>query len=192
MSIVETILDMPAKYSGQILGNFDENVKKIERSFKVSIVLRDEGLKVIGAKPNVERAAKVIENLKELAVRGSDITEQNVDYALSLAFEEKEDAILEIDTDIICRTITGKPIKPKTLGQKKYVDEIRDKMIVFGMGPAGTGKTYLAMAMAIQAFKNNEVGRIILTRPAIEAGEKLGFPSRRFAEQGRPISKTVI
>ena len=117
----------------------------------------------------------MLNNLIELARRGNQITEQNVDYALSLAFEEKEDAILEIDTDIICRTITGKPIKPKTLGQKTYVDEIRDKMIVFGLGPAGTGKTYLAMAMAITAFKNNEVGRIILTRPAIEAGEKLGF-----------------
>ena len=111
----------------------------------------------------------------ELAKRGNDITEQNVDYALSLVFEEKEEAILEIDSDVICRTITGKPIKPKTLGQKEYIDLIRNKMIVFGLGPAGTGKTYLAMAMAITAFKNNEVGRIILTRPAIEAGEKLGF-----------------
>lgn len=117
----------------------------------------------------------MLNNLIELARRGNQITEQNVDYALSLAFEEKEDAILEIDTDIICRTITGKPIKPKTLGQKTYVDEIRDKMIVFGLGPAGTGKTYLAMAMAITAFKREEVSRIILTRPAIEAGEKLGF-----------------
>lgn len=101
--------------------------------------------------------------------------EQNVDYALSLAFSDQEDEILEIDKDIICRTINGKPVKPKTLGQKQYVDRIREKMIVFGVGPAGTGKTYLAMAMAIQAFKDGEVGRIILTRPAIEAGEKLGF-----------------
>lgn len=89
--------------------------------------------------------------------------------------EDSEDNVLEIDKDIICHTLQGKPIKPKTLGQKQYVDEIREKMIVFGLGPAGTGKTYLAMAMAITAFKNNEVGRIILTRPAIEAGEKLGF-----------------
>ena len=92
-----------------------------------------------------------------------------------LTFEEKENQILEIDKDLICRTVAGKPVKPKTVGQKQYVDAIREKMIVFGLGPAGTGKTYLAMAMAIQAFKNNEVGRIILTRPAIEAGEKLGF-----------------
>ena len=107
--------------------------------------------------------------------RGNTITEQNVDYAISLVFEDNEKGIVEIDKDIICHTLQGKPIKPKTLGQKKYVDAIRKQMIVFGLGPAGTGKTYLAMAMAITAFKNNEVGRIILTRPAIEAGEKLGF-----------------
>ena len=114
-------------------------------------------------------------NLIELSKRGNTITEQNVDYAISLSFTENDDKILEIDKDIICRTVTGKPVKPKTLGQKQYVDAIRKKMIVFGIGPAGTGKTYLAMAMAIQAFKNGEVGRIILTRPAIEAGERLGF-----------------
>ena len=111
----------------------------------------------------------------ELARRGNEITEQNVDYALSLCFEEKEAAIVELDDSIICRTVMGKPIKPKTLGQKSYVDLIRDKMIVFGIGPAGTGKTYLAMAMAITALRNNEVNKIILTRPAIEAGENLGF-----------------
>ena len=117
----------------------------------------------------------VFSNLIELSKRGNTITEQNVDYAISLAYEDKTEAILEIDSDLVIRTISGKPIKPKTLGQKYYVDQIREKMIVFGIGPAGTGKTYLAMAMAINAFKNNEVGRIILTRPAIEAGEKLGF-----------------
>lgn len=123
----------------------------------------------------IKRAKSVFNNLVELSKRGNAITEQNVDYALSLAFTESDDVILEIDKDIICRTVTGKPVKPKTMGQKQYVDTIRKKMIVFGIGPAGTGKTYLAMAMAIQAFKNGEVGRIILTRPAIEAGEKLGF-----------------
>lgn len=175
MSVKESLIELPAQYSSAVFGQLDEYAKKIERTLKVTIIARDSDVKVIGAEGAVKKAAGVLNNLIELARRGNQITEQNVDYALSLAFEEKEDAILEIDTDIICRTITGKPIKPKTLGQKTYVDEIRDKMIVFGLGPAGTGKTYLAMAMAITAFKNNEVGRIILTRPAIEAGEKLGF-----------------
>src|SRR5699024_8987191 len=98
-----------------------------------------------------------------------------VDYAISLVFEDQEEGIVAIDKDLICYTLQGKPIKPKTLGQKRYVDSIRDGMITFGLGPAGTGKTYLAMAMAITAFKRNEVGRIILTRPAIETGEKLGL-----------------
>ena len=107
--------------------------------------------------------------------RGNEIEEQSVDYAITMGLEDEEALISEIDRDFICHTINGKPIKPKTVGQKKYVDAIRDNMIVFGLGPAGTGKTYLAMAMAITAFKANEVSRIILTRPAIEAGEKLGF-----------------
>lgn len=175
MSVIETTLEIPVQYSTAVFGPFDQYVKKIEKTLKVTIVSRDSHIKVIGAKRDIDRCIKVLNNLLELAKRGNDITEQNVDYALSLIFEDKEDAILEIDSDVICRTITGKPIKPKTLGQKEYVDLIRNKMIVFGLGPAGTGKTYLAMAMAITAFKNNEVGRIILTRPAIEAGEKLGF-----------------
>ena len=110
-----------------------------------------------------------------MSKRGNTITEQNVDFALSLSYDNKESAIVDLDDNIICRTVMGKPVKPKTLGQKKYVDQIRERMIVFGIGPAGTGKTYLAMAMAITALKNNEVNKIILTRPAIEAGENLGF-----------------
>ena len=110
-----------------------------------------------------------------MSIRGNQITEQEVNYAVALSYEDKNDAMVEIDKDLICHTIFGKPVKPKTLGQKQYVDAIRNKMIVFGTGLAGTGKTYLAMAMAIDAFKKEEVGRIILTRPAIEAGEKLGF-----------------
>ncbi len=132
-------------------------------------------MKVLGEEKNVERAQQVLSQLTELSRRGNTIQEQNVDYALSLTMEDSAEDILTIDKDLICHTLQGKPIKPKTLGQKKYVDAIREKMITFGLGPAGTGKTYLAMAMAITAFKRNEVGRIILTRPAIEAGEKLGF-----------------
>ena len=123
----------------------------------------------------LDTAQEVFEQLYELAKRGNVISEQNVNYALALLQEHKGSEMVEMDKDVICHTIQGKPVKPKTLGQKDYVDNIRKKMIVFGMGPAGTGKTYLAMAMAITAFKNEEVGRIILTRPAIEAGEKLGF-----------------
>lgn len=175
MSIIETIVDLPAEYCAEVFGQFDEFAKKIERTLKVTIIDRNSQVKVIGPEHNVKNATGVLNSLCELAKRNGHITVQNVDYALSLAMENKEDAILEVDSDTICRTITGKPIKPKTIGQKEYIDSIRNKMIVFGIGPAGTGKTYLAMAMAINAFKSNEVGRIILTRPAIEAGEKLGF-----------------
>ena len=129
----------------------------------------------MGEASRVEKAKSVLNQLVELSKRGNVIQEQNVNYTLALAMEDSEDNVVEIDKDIICHTLQGKPIKPKTHGQKKYVDAIRSQMITFGLGPAGTGKTYLAMAMAITAFKNNEVGRIILTRPAIEAGEKLGF-----------------
>ena len=175
MSVIESVIDIPAEYMGNIFGSFDANIKKIEKTLKVTIVLRGDALKIIGGEAAVNSAASVFERLIELAKRGNIITEQTVDYTLSLSMEGKEDAITEIDKDVVARTATGKPIKPKTLGQKNYIDEIRKKMIVFGIGPAGTGKTYLAMAMAIQAFKNNEVNRIILTRPAVEAGEKLGF-----------------
>lgn len=175
MSVVESMIDIPAEYCSAVFGQFDIFAKKIERTLKVTIIARGSDVKVLGSSDGVRHAVKVLKNLLELAKRGNEIQEQNVDYALALCFEEKEDALLEIDSDLICRTISGKPIKPKTLGQKYYVEQIRDNMIVFGLGPAGTGKTYLAMAMAINAFKNNEVSRIILTRPAIEAGEKLGF-----------------
>ena len=175
MSVVEKIIDMPADVSTSVFGQRDEFAKKIEKTLKVSIIARNSDIKVIGDEKGVGHAVKVLNNLSELARRGNVIQEQNVDYALALTMEEKEDAMHAMDDETICKTISGKPIKPKTLGQKFYVDQIREKMIVFGLGPAGTGKTYLAMAMAINAFKNNDVNRIILTRPAIEAGEKLGF-----------------
>ena len=175
MSVIESIVDIPAEYEKKVFGQFDFNIKKIERTLHVTIISRDNELKIIGGEDATRRAKNVFHQLIELARRGNEITEQNVDYALSLCFEEKESALVELDDSIICRTVMGKPIKPKTLGQKSYVDLIRDKMIVFGIGPAGTGKTYLAMAMAITALRNNEVNKIILTSPAIEAGENLGF-----------------
>ena len=175
MGMTEAIIEIPAEHERNVFGQFDVYAKKIERSLHVTLIARDENVKIMGDAARVEKAKSVLLKLTELSKRGNTIQEQNVDYTLSLAMEGSEDSVLEIDKEIICHTIQGKPIKPKTLGQKKYVDAIRSKMVVFGLGPAGTGKTYLAMAMAITAFKNNEVGRIILTRPAIEAGEKLGF-----------------
>ena len=175
MGILETVIDIPAEHEKNVFGQFDIFAKKIERALHVTLIARNGKVKVLGEEKNVERAQQVLSQLTELSRRGNTIQEQNVDYALSLTMEDSAEDILTIDKDLICHTLQGKPIKPKTLGQKKYVDAIREKMITFGLGPAGTGKTYLAMAMAITAFKRNEVGRIILTRPAIEAGEKLGF-----------------
>lgn len=175
MGILETMIDIPAEHEKNVFGQFDIFAKKIERALHVTLIARNGKVKVLGEEKNVERAQQVLSQLTELSRRGNTIQEQNVDYALSLTMEDSAEDILTIDKDLICHTLQGKPIKPKTLGQKKYVDAIRKKMITFGLGPAGTGKTYLAMAMAITAFKRNEVGRIILTRPAIEAGEKLGF-----------------
>ena len=175
MSVIENIIDIPMQYSQEIFGQFDINIKKIEKTLHVTIISRGSELKIIGGESSVARAKSIIETLCTSAKNGNQINEQVVNYAISLAYQDKAETLTELDEDIICRTLTGKPIKPKTHGQKQYIDMIKNKMITFGIGPAGTGKTYLAMAMAITAFKNNEVGRIILTRPAIEAGENLGF-----------------
>lgn len=175
MAILETIIEIPAEHERNVFGQFDMFAKKIERSLHVTLIARDGKVKILGDARNVERAKNVLEQLTELSKRGNIIQEQTVDYTLALTMEDSTESVIEMDKELICHTLQGKPIKPKTLGQKKYVDAIGDKMITFGLGPAGTGKTYLAMAMAITAFKRNEVGRIILTRPAIEAGEKLGF-----------------
>ena len=175
MAIMETVLEIPAEHERNIFGSFDANIKKIERSLNVTMVARDGNIKLVGDASGVKQAESILTELLELSKRGNTITEQNVNYILSLAVEHREGEVVELDSDIVCRTIQGKPIKPKTSGQKNYIDLIRKKMIVFGIGPAGTGKTYLAMAMAIEAFKRDEVNKIILTRPAIEAGEKLGF-----------------
>ncbi len=175
MNIVETILNIPVEHIRNLFGQFDSHAKLIEKTMEVTLIARDNELKILGDVERVQKTKSILEELLKLSMRGNVITEQNVNYALALSMDDKVSTINEIDKDLICHTIQGKPIKPKTMGQKKYVDLIRKKMIVFGIGPAGTGKTYLAMAMGIQAFKNDEVNRIILTRPAIEAGEKLGF-----------------
>ena len=175
MSLAELIMEIPAEHEKNVFGQFDAYAKKLERTFHVTLIVRDGKTKIVGEQSEAEKVKRVLTQLGELSRRGNSITEQNVDYAISLVYEDQEEGIVEIDRELICHTLQGKPIKPKTLGQKRYVDAIREGMITFGLGPAGTGKTYLAMAMAITAFKSNEVSRIILTRPAIEAGEKLGF-----------------
>ena len=182
--ITELRLSLTAEDERSIFGDNDSYIKKIEKSLSVEIIDRNGELHIIGDREGVSSASQIIRDLVQLSRRGSSIEEQSIDYAISLKKdkesiplekEEEKNTLSYIDTDVICHTINGKPIKPKTLGQKRYIDAIRNKMIVFGLGPAGTGKTYLAMAMAITAFQREEVGRIILTRPAIEAGEKLGF-----------------
>jgi phosphate starvation-inducible PhoH-like protein len=176
MNLNEEIFDIPTEHMANVFGGCDKNIKKIERALHVTIAVREGGMKILGEAANVKSASRVFMELVNLSKRGNEITEQQVDYALDLAAKQENVGVMsEMDDDLICHTTAGKPIKPKTLGQKAYVDAIRKQMVVFGIGPAGTGKTYLAMAMAITAFKNEEVGRIILTRPAIEAGEKLGF-----------------
>ncbi len=169
------IIDCSIEQMQSVFGYLDAHIKKIESDFDVTIIDRDGSIKIVGERANVLKSKSVLEQLLAMNERGNDIEEQNVDYAITLGKENEEELLAEMDEDFICYTMAGKPIKPKTIGQKKYVEAIRKKMIVFGLGPAGTGKTYLAMAMAIKAFKANEVSRIILTRPAIEAGEKLGF-----------------
>lgn len=175
MSLTEIELQLNVQELSQVFGHLDSHLKKIEKTARVTIVTRNDAIKIIGSSEGCLMAKNVLERLEKLVSEHSEITEQTVDYMLSLEMEQNHDNYDDVNHDIICHTIMGKPIKPKTFGQKKYVDAIRDHMIVFGLGPAGTGKTYLAMAMAITAFKKDEVSRIILTRPAIEAGEKLGF-----------------
>jgi phoH family protein len=175
MSATTINLEMDTEQMRKIFGMQDAYIKKLEQDFQVTIVDRNGSIIITGEEENTGKASRVLRQLTALSDRGNDIEEQSVDYAIEMGKEDQEGRLMEMDADCICHTINGKPIKPKTLGQKAYVDAIRKNMIVFGLGPAGTGKTYLAMAMAITAFKNNEVSRIILTRPAIEAGEKLGF-----------------
>ncbi len=175
MEQTELMIQIPNQVILAVFGQFDANIKKIEQACGVKIVNRGEGVKVTGSASGAKTAAQVLESLSAIALKKEEINEQKVTYLLSMAEEEEMKAVEKMYDDTICITVSGRAVKPKTLGQKKYVDMIEKNTVVFGIGPAGTGKTYLAMAKAITAFKNNEVGRIILTRPAIEAGEKLGF-----------------
>ncbi|MBQ9946051.1 MAG: PhoH family protein [Clostridia bacterium] len=158
-----------------LFGSFDENVRMIENEYNVEIINRGGVIKVTGEDVDVVKASKALQGLIMLINKGEQLTEQNVRYCISLVNEGNDDKLPSIASDCICITTSGKPVKPKTLGQKKYVEMINKNTIVFGVGPAGTGKTYLAVAMAVKAFRAKEINRIILTRPAVEAGEKLGF-----------------
>ena len=158
-----------------IFGSFDENIKLIERELGVTVVNRDSELKISGEAENVLYAVKAVQGLLNLAGRKETITEQNVRYIINLVKAGNEEHIGDIARDVLCVTAKGKPIKAKTLGQKRYVDAIKKNTITLGIGPAGTGKTYLAVAAAVAAFRDKQVNRIILTRPAVEAGERLGF-----------------
>ena len=158
-----------------LFGNYDENINLIQRQYNVVILSRGSDIKITGEEENVYSASKAIEALITLANKGENINEQNIRYVFSPVKEGTQNEINNLTDDGICVTMNGRIVKPKTLGQKKYVDAIRNKTIVLGVGPAGTGKTYLAVAMAVKAFRAHEVNKIILTRPAVEAGEKLGF-----------------
>ncbi len=163
------------EHAVSLFGSFDENIRNIEKEYSVAVVSRGSDLKITGEAEGVAKAVRAINGLLSLINKGEALTEQNVRYVMTLVGEGNEGQIATMGNDCVCITSRGKPVKPKTLGQKKYIEAIKDNTIVFGIGPAGTGKTYLAVAMAVNAFRAKEVNRIILTRPAVEAGEKLGF-----------------
>ena len=174
--ILEKKIDLQQiEQASDLFGNFDENIKIIEREYGVGVAFRDSELKVSGEEENVQRAARVIKSLLTLLGGGEQLTEQNIRYCIRMVDEDSEDKLAKMAGDCICVTSRGKPIKPKTVGQRSYCDDIKNNTVTIGVGPAGTGKTYLAVAMAVNAFRAQEVSRIILTRPAVEAGEKLGF-----------------
>lgn len=175
-SLIEVTLEFDRiEHAMNIFGNFDENLHLIEDAFGVKVITRDKDIKIVGDDEEVHKAKTVLQRLVSLAAQGDIITKQNVSYLVQLADENQLDKVNDFHADYICLTSRGRQIKSKTHGQKIYIDAIKSNDIVFGIGPAGTGKTFLAVAMAVTAFRNKEVNRIVLTRPAVEAGEKLGF-----------------
>jgi len=174
--IIEKSIDFYSiEYAMNIFGNYDDNIKIIEEAFNVKVLTRGTLIAISGEAENVKKAEIIVTKLLDIAKQGETITRQNVLYLVSLTNEKQIEKADEILTDYVCLTAKGKQIKYKTHGQKLYVEAMKKNDIVFGIGPAGTGKTFLAVAMAVTAFKNKEVDRIVLTRPAVEAGEKLGF-----------------
>ncbi len=175
-SIMEKTIEFDRlEHAINLFGNFDENINVIEEGFDVNIVSRDNEIRIVGKDENVEKASMVVQRLMSVAVQGDVITRQSVSYLVQLANENQLDKVKEYLGDSICLTWRGKQIKAKTHGQKTYVNAIKNNTVTFGIGPAGTGKTFLAVAMAATAFREKQINRIILTRPAVEAGEKLGF-----------------
>ncbi|MBE6943527.1 MAG: PhoH family protein [Ruminococcaceae bacterium] len=158
-----------------VFGSFDENIRRIEETFAVTIVNRETELKISGEAENADKAARTLEGLLLLAAKGEMIDEQRVRYLITLISEGNDEQVAQMAKDVVCITAKGKPIKAKTVGQQKYIKAIMKNTITIGVGPAGTGKTYLAVAAAVAAFRERTVNRIILTRPAVEAGERLGF-----------------
>lgn len=169
------ILNLTSEQISVLFGNFDENINKIQNEYNVSIVNRSEGLKIIGEPKNIEDAEKAVKALVDIASSGQNLSEQTVRYVTSMVADGAENQLSQLTGDGVCVTAGGKIVRPRTVGQKKYIESIGQNTIVLGIGPAGTGKTYLAVAMAVKAFRNHEIKKIILTRPAVEAGEKLGF-----------------
>lgn len=167
---VERVEDLIA-----VFGSFDENIKRIEEALDIKIVNRGTDLKVSGEEENVDKAVRTLEGLLALSAKGETIDEQRVRYLITLVREGNDDSIAQMAKDVVCITAKGKPIKAKTVGQQKYMKAIQKNTVTIGVGPAGTGKTYLAVAAAVAAFRERTVNRIILTRPAVEAGERLGF-----------------
>ena len=174
-----------------LFGSFDENIRQVEEAFCVRVISRGSDIKISGEAENVAKATRAIEGLLTLINKGEALSEQNVRYVLSLVNEGAEDKLAGMVGDCVCITAKGKPVKPKTLGQKRYVEAIRKNTVTLGAGPAGTGKTYLAVAMAVTAFRAKEVNRIILTRPAVEAGEKLGFLPGEWQQKGDPYLRPL-
>lgn len=163
------------EHAVSLFGSFDENIKIIEKEFEVNVITRGSDIKIQGDEENIDKAKRAIANLLHVINKGELLNEQTVRYVVSLVKDGNDDKLSSMGSDVVCISAKGKPIKAKTLGQKKYIDAIKNNTIVIGVGPAGTGKTYIAVAMAVSAFRAKEVNRIILTRPAVEAGEKLGF-----------------